>query len=297
MNTTLAGEISHQESVSFPSLGDDIQAILCTPPGPGPHPVLIITHGAGEFKENYLELCEHLAEHGIAGLALDMHGHGKSGGRAYQIEMKEWVADILAACDYVDRHPALDESRIGAFGLSSGGTAVLEASLVEPRIKALVTLDATIMDTLPFGISVFMRLLSLIGRVKRLITGNDLKISLVSMLDGLELASDPEINKRLQKDPGKLQAFMKFPLPGAVQAFIVDTVKRVPQIKAPTLVIWGEDDKLDPITTAKKLHECLTCEKELSIVPGNGHVGHLDRNRHQVFELTTAWLSKHLHLS
>ena len=58
------------------------------------------------------------------------------------------------------------------------------------------------MDTLPFGISVFMRTLALLGRIKRLVTGHDLKISLVSMLNGLELASDPEINKRLQRDPG-----------------------------------------------------------------------------------------------
>jgi pimeloyl-ACP methyl ester carboxylesterase len=178
--------------------------------------------------------------------------------------------------------------------LSSGGTAILEASLVEPRLKALVTLDATIMDTLPFGISVLMRLLAFLGRIKRRVTGHDLRISLVSMLNGLELASDPEINKRLQKDPGKLQAFMKFPLPGAVQAFIVDTVKRVPQIRIPTLVIWGEDDKLDPISTGHRLHHDLTCVKELAVVPGNGHVGHLDRNREKVFELTSSWLLNHL---
>jgi pimeloyl-ACP methyl ester carboxylesterase len=295
MNTTYAGETSHdQESLSFRSLGDDIQATLFTPPGPGPHPVLIITHGAGEFKENYYELSSHLVKHGIAGLALDMHGHGKSGGRPYQIEMKEWVADIRAACDFIEKHNSLDAGRIGAFGLSSGGTAILEAAVVEPRLKALVTLDATIMDTLPFGISVFMRTLAFLGKIKRSLTGNDLKISLVSMLDGLELASDPEINKRLQKDPGKLQAFMKFPLPGAVQAFIVDTIKRVPQIRIPTLVIWGEDDKLDPISTGQRLHKDLTCVKELVVVPGNGHVGHLDRNREKVFELTSDWLVKHL---
>lgn len=291
---TIAGAVSHQESVSFPSLGDDLKGFLILPSGPGPHPVLVITHGAGEFKENYIELAEHLAARGIAGLALDMHGHGSSGGRPFQVDMKEWVADIRAALDFIEKHPALDSARIGAFGLSSGGTAILEAAIIDPRLKALVALDATVMDTLPFGISLLMHTLSFIGRIKRLITGQDLKISLVSMLDGLELASDPEINKRLQKDPGKLRAFMKFPLPGAVQAFIVDTIKRVPQIRIPTLVIWGEDDKLDPVSTGRHLLAKLTCEKELAVVPGNGHVGHLDRNRDKVFDLTASWLDKHL---
>lgn len=287
-------EVSQQEFVSFPSLGDEIHAILTLPSSPGPHPVLVISHGAGEFKENYIELSEHLAAHGIAALALDMHGHGESGGRPFQIEMREWVADISAACDFIESHTSLDQSRIAAFGLSSGGTAILEAALTEPRLKTLVALDATVMDTLPLGISLFMHTLSFIGRIKRLVTGSDLKISLVSMLDGLELASDPDINRRLQKDPGKLRAFMEFPLPGAAQAFLVNTIKRVPRINIPTLVIWGEDDKLDPISTAQLLHRRLTCEKELVIVPGNGHVGHLDRNRQQVFDLTSDWLEKHL---
>lgn len=293
-NIATAGEVSQQVPVSFSSLGDDIHGILTLPEGEGPHPVLIISHGAGEFKENYIELSEHLAAHGIAGLALDMHGHGQSGGRPFQIEMREWVADISGACGFIASHPDLDEDRIGAFGLSSGGTAILEAALTEPRLKTLVALDATVMDTLPLGISLLMHTLSFLGRIKRLITGSDLKISLVSMLDGLELASDPDINKRLQKDPGKLRAFMEFPLPGAAEAFLVNTIKRVPQIRIPTLVIWGEDDKLDPISTAKLLHDRLTCEKELVIVPGNGHVGHLDRNRQQVFDLTSDWLHRQL---
>jgi uncharacterized protein len=296
MNHASIGVVSQREPVTFSSLGDRIQATLFTPPGPGPHPVLIITHGAGEFKENYYELSEHLVEQGIAALAMDMHGHGDSGGRRYQIQMREWVADISAACDFVHKHSALDESRIGAFGLSSGGTAVLEAAVAEPRLKALVTLDATVMDTLPWYISLLMRTLSFLGSIKRALTGNDLKISLVSMLNGLELAADPEINKRLQKDPGKLTAFMNFPLPGAVQAFIVDTIKRVHLIKIPTLVIWGAEDKLDPVSTGEELLKRLKCAKEMVVVEGNGHVGHLDRNRHVVFQLTSDWLAKHLGL-
>ena len=65
-------------------------------------------------------------------------------------------------------------------------------------------------------------------------------------------------------------------------------------IRVPTLVIWGEDDKLDPVSTGEELHKRLTCEKKLIVVPGNGHVGHLDRNRHEVFRVTSDWLSKHL---
>src|SRR5262249_17486977 len=44
--------------------------------------------------------------------------------------------------------------------------------------------------------------------------------------------------------------------------------------------------------TGRLLHAALTCEKDLQIVEGNGHVGHLDRNKTKVFELTAHWILK-----
>jgi len=61
-----------------------------------------------------------LAERGIATLAMDMHGHGESSGERYHVNMREWVADVRSGIDFLVTHPLIDESRIGAFGLSSG---------------------------------------------------------------------------------------------------------------------------------------------------------------------------------
>jgi uncharacterized protein len=166
--------------------------------------------------------------------------------------------------------------------------------VIDPRLRALVTLDATVMNTLPLSVTITMAAASAFGYLKRLITGGDLHISIVKLLDEVSLASDPAINAKLRVDPGKLKAFKNFPLPGAAQAFFVNTIRRVPAIAVPTLVIWGEDDQLDPVTTAHALHNALTCEKRLEIIAGNGHVGHLDRHRERVFDLTAEWLLKHL---
>lgn len=285
---------SPHQFTELASLGDRITACLITPSSStGPWPVVIASHGAGEFKENYYELADHLADRGIATLALDMHGHGSSGGRAGCVDMEEWVADLNAALDWIETQPALDPKRVSGFGLSSGGTAILEAGAQHQRFHTLIALDATVMDTLPKVVSWSMHALKLAGYASRALTGDDLRINLVSMLKDLELASDPEINGRLQRDPGKLKAFGAFPLPGAADAFLVDTIKRVPAIQCPTLVIWGEDDKLDPVSTARHLFDTLRCEKALELVPGNGHAGHLDRNRGEVFRLTGDWIQKH----
>jgi pimeloyl-ACP methyl ester carboxylesterase len=282
------------ELVHFSSLGVTLCARFVPGRGSGRRPVLVVSHGAGEFKENYHELAAHLAAQGISSLLLDMHGHGASGGRPYHVSIREWVADLGAALEYLASRPDVDAARVGAFGLSSGGTAILEAAATDPRWKALVTLDATVMNTLPWSVTLSMGLMCGLGWLKRLFTGADLRISIVKLLDEVPLASDPQINARLRTDPGKLNAFQNFPLPGAGQAFFVNTICRVHAVRAATLVLWGADDQLDPPSTAHRLHDALTCEKRLEIIEGNGHVGHLDRHRARVFQATTEWLLKHL---
>ena len=285
-----------KQSVRFHSLGDEIVGLLMTPESDRPAPVLIVCPGAGEPKENYLEMGEYLVGRGIATLALDMHGHGESGGERFHVNISQWVADIKAAIDFIGAEPRIDNCRVAALGLSSGGTAILEAALEEPRLKALVALDATVRNSMPAVMSWSVKLLLRIGRLKLRWTGSTLRVPLAKISIGPKVASNPEINQRIMSDPRALAAFMAFPLPGAEQAFFVDTIQRVGRISAATMVIWGEDDKLDPPETARLLLAALTCKKQLHIIAGNGHVGHLDRNRVQVFELTASWILENVGL-
>jgi len=285
---------NNRENVRLRSLGDELAGVLFLPESQGRVPVLIICHGAGEFKENYFELCELLASRGVATLAIDMHGHGESAGERYYVNMPQWVADVQAAIDYLLTHPRIDGNKIGAFGLSSGGTAILEAAVVDPRLKALVALDATVRDSLPLAMSLFLRVLVFLGKIKKALTSTDLRLPLAKMSGGMHLASDPELDKKIQTDPRALAAFNSFPFPGAAQAFFVNTLQRVSKIAIPTLVLWGEDDKVDPPETGRLLFDALTCKKQLHIIPGNGHVGHLDRHKDQVFSLTAQWTLENL---
>jgi alpha-beta hydrolase superfamily lysophospholipase len=280
-------------TVTIQSLGETLEGVLFCPETGGPAPALIVCHGAGEYKENYFEFCEFLAHNGVASLALDMHGHGASGGARFHVVIREWVEDIRRAVDFLSAQPAVDAEAIGAFGLSSGGTAILEASLVEPRLKFLVGLDATICNSMPLPLTWIFQLLLAIGKLKKKLTGREMRLSLAAMFKMMKIASDPEVDARLKGNPRSREAFLAFPLPGAEESFFVSTIDRAPRISAPTLVIWGEDDELDHPTSARKLFSALKCAKELKIVPGNGHVGHLDRNRQTVFELALGWIQKY----
>lgn len=282
--------VARPDPVQVKSGEDWLSGSLFLPPGDEPVPVVLFCHGAGEFKENYYEFAEYLAQQGIASLALDMHGHGKSEGARYQVDMREWVTDVTAAVEWLVHHPRIDANGIGALGLSSGGTAILEASLTTPGLKYLIPLDATVRDSMPLPVSLFMRLLVQMGKAKQACTGQPLRLYLMPMFRLMHLASDPEIDLRLRSNPETSAAFRALPFPGVSDAFFVNTLDRAGQIRIPTMVLWGGDDEIDSPKTGQALFDALRCEKSLHIIPGNGHVGHLDRNRRQVFELTAQWV-------
>lgn len=184
-----------RESVQLTSSGDRLVGEFFTPAGSDVYPAMIVCHGAGEYKENHFEMCQWLAGKGVAALALDMHGHGESGGDRFHVEMTKWVADIRAAVEFLSTHPRVDANRIGAFGMSSGGTAILEAALVEPRLRALVTLDATVRNWMPRTTAWILQLLIGVGHLKRAITNSDLRLSLVRHFADVRVAADPEVDR------------------------------------------------------------------------------------------------------
>lgn len=283
-----------RQQIYLRSLNERLAAVLFLPENAAPCPAMIVCHGAGEFKENYFELCECLSEKGVAALAVDMHGHGESEGERFHVEMSEWVADVRAAVEFLSTHPRVGSARIGAFGLSSGGTAILEAALVEPRLKALVALDATVRNSMPWVFALMLKALIFVGKLKKRFTNKDLRLSMMALVQGIKIAADPEVERRLRSDPKATEALRAFPFPGAAHSFFVNTLERVCRITIPTLVIWGQEDELDPPETARLLYNALMCKKQLHIIPGNGHVGHLDQNRDQVFTLTANWALENL---
>ena len=66
--------------------------------------------------------------------------------------------------------------------------------------------------------------------------------------------------------------------------------KRLPLIQAPTLLIWGERDRVMPRAYADRFRALIKGETELRVIEGAGHLAELDQPR-VVAEAILAWMA------
>jgi pimeloyl-ACP methyl ester carboxylesterase len=63
----------------------------------------------------------------------------------------------------------------------------------------------------------------------------------------------------------------------------MDTRDLLPTIRAPTLVVWGQDDRRSPLDIANQLYSAIP-HAELAIIPHAGHLSNIEEpgtfNRH-----------------
>ncbi len=146
-------------------------------PGDGPYPVLLFSHGWNGFRAQSTFLMQDLASHGYVVVSLE-HTYGSRmavfpdgqvapnnpnalpPGDLPALEYEEkanilvtqWTQDIGYALDYLSglnqNDPSglltglLDLEKVGNFGHSTGGGAVLQFCASDPRCKVGLTLDA-----------------------------------------------------------------------------------------------------------------------------------------------------------
>jgi dipeptidyl aminopeptidase/acylaminoacyl peptidase len=107
--------------------GYPVHGWVVTPPGPGPHPVLLTVHG-GPFAQYGWSLFDETQAYVEAGYAVvkcnprGSSGYGQAHGRVVKEHLGERDADdVLAFLDAALEDPALDSSRVGIMGGSYGG--------------------------------------------------------------------------------------------------------------------------------------------------------------------------------
>jgi len=120
-----------QRAVTVHNAADEVRlaGTLTVPPGPAPHPALLLLSGSGAQDRDetifahkpFWVLADHLTRHGIAVLRLDDRGVGGSTGDPNLATADHMVADALAALEFLRAQPEIDARRVGLLGHSEGG--------------------------------------------------------------------------------------------------------------------------------------------------------------------------------
>lgn len=213
------------EDVRFP--GDGIELAAWYVPGASNDGV-VLAHGIHASRADFLDLTAALHQRGFTVLALDMRGHGASGGTFTTYGFRE-SKDLVAAVEYLKERGA---SAVTVVGFSLGAASALQAAALSEDIVGVVAHGS------------FSAL-----REQMQITGQSL---------------------------GPLAVLV--PLIGLYGSWLggidIDTVQPIASVARlghrPVFFIYGEDDKVVPISNGRRLLGAASAG-ELWLIPGGGH--------------------------
>ena len=109
-----------EESIHFSSDGVTLSGTLFLPASTPPFPAVVLFHGSGpQLRDRATALW--FAEHGVASIAYDKRGVGKSGGNFRAVPFMDLADDGIAAVQLLKSRRDIDPKEIGVWGLSQGG--------------------------------------------------------------------------------------------------------------------------------------------------------------------------------
>ena len=111
------------EEVTFRNGSVQLAGTVTVPKRAGPHPAVILIHGAGRTvpTRDFGYWASYFAGHGLAVLAFDKRGGGASTGNADTATYEDLADDVLAGLTYLRSRPDIAPDGIGFYGTSNGG--------------------------------------------------------------------------------------------------------------------------------------------------------------------------------
>ena len=124
-----AQRIGTEREAFFESGGTRLFARLHLPLTPPPYPAVVLVHGSGDSPgTEWFYNSDFFVAKGFAALTYDKRGSGRSDGQ-FTFDFEQLAEDVVAAVDYLQTLPEIDNRRIGLAGYSQGAwVAPLAAS-------------------------------------------------------------------------------------------------------------------------------------------------------------------------
>lgn len=110
---------------------------IFTPGQGGDGAAVLLLHMYGSDRSSWAPFADTIAQSGISSLALDLRGHGQTGGA------EDWELaqdDVARAVDWLRTLPGIDPDRVGVAGASIGANLSLVQAAGRPEAVAAVAL-------------------------------------------------------------------------------------------------------------------------------------------------------------
>ena len=251
-----------------------------------PRGVVVLCHGYAEHARRYDHVAQRFGESGLAVYALDLRGHGRSGGkRVYLRDISEYTEDFhtlvgIAAGEYPDL-------KLVVLGHSMGGGIVFAYGVEHPDDYAAMVLSGPAVDAQDGVSPVMMFVAKALGQLLPGLPVEQLPTDAVSR--------DPEVVAAYNADPmvhhGKLPAGIARALIGVGETM----PQRAPALTAPLLIVHGEQDKLIPVQGSRHLMECVgSQDADLKVYPELYHEVFNEPERAMVLDDVASWIEAKL---
>jgi alpha-beta hydrolase superfamily lysophospholipase len=246
-----------------------------------PDRCVVLVHGYAEHSGRYEGLGAWLASRQAAVHALDLRGHGRSGGARCHVDA---FADFLEDLDHFlswvrEEHPTLPVTLVGH---SMGGLITLAYLTDHQPVLAGAAVSGPAL--VPGGVS-RTRVVA-----ARLLKGVLPKLSMGTGLDLEGLSKDPEVVRRYVEDPLVVRS-MTASLGAEMLLAGPRVLARASEVKVPLMLLHGEDDPLCDVQGSRAFHGGLRAEgSALQTYPGLRHEIFNEPEREKVYEDLWAWM-------
>lgn len=223
--------------------------------GPVNGPVVVLVHGLGGRSEDWENLAPSLAEAGYRIYLPDLPGYGQSEQPAgFSYSIPDEAAVVVGFFDKL----GLQQVDLG--GWSMGGWVAQRVALAEPaRIQKLMLFDSAGLTVKPdWNTALFM----------------PANAGELAQLDNLLMPHPTQIPAFVAADILRGSRRNAWVIQRALASMLTghDTTDQLlPTLKMPVLLIWGEVDRITPLSEGETMHQLLP-QSQLRVVAGCGHL-------------------------
>jgi pimeloyl-ACP methyl ester carboxylesterase len=223
--------------------------------GPADGPVVVLVHGLGGRSEDWEKLAPYLAKAGYRVYLPDLPGYGQSDKPAdFSYSVKDEAKVVPGIFD------ALGLKKVDLGGWSMGGWIVQLVAVEHPeRIRRLMLFDSAGPYVKPdWDIKLF----------------TPVSPAELEKFDALLMPHPPQLPAFVAKDILRTSHEHAWIIHRAIDSMLTgrDTTDTLlPTLKMPVLIVWGDVDRITPLSEGQKIHQLIP-QSQMNVIPGCGHL-------------------------